>query len=67
MIKSKENAIKAYDLAHDKFKSPSARFAYYLQYLYSSEKLVEKGFTVLECNDISKLYKGCLIVRSNTL
>ena len=67
MIKSKENAIKAYDLAHDKFKSPSARFAYYLQYLYSSEKLAEKGFTVLECKDISKLYKGCLIVRSNSL
>ena len=60
---TKENITNSFKLALNEYKSASARFAFYMQYLYSSKKLNEKGFKVLECFVINIKHKGCLIIK----
>ena len=41
--------------------SPNQKYTYFLQYLYSSNKLKEYGWTEVTCFDINEKYSGCLI------
>jgi len=59
---TEEEAKKALDFSmHSQNISPSARFAYYLKYLYSSNKLTEYNLILGECVNINKKYDGCFI------
>ena len=41
--------------------SENQKYTYFLQYLYSSNKLKENGWDEVSCFDINEKYSGCLI------
>lgn len=59
---NEKEANKALDLAINKVNtSPSARFAYYLKYLYSANKLMDYNLKLTVCLNINEIYDGCII------
>ena len=43
--------------------SINQKYTYFLQYLYSAEKLKEYGWEEISCFDINMKYSGCLIMK----
>ena len=58
---SKKASKKLKSMMEYKYYGPSARLSYYIQYLYSSNKLSAHNMNIDVCHKISEKFMGCLI------